>query len=58
VGSTAAIAAVAMTLGSVIGLIMGRSRIADQFGDSWLIVLLNLLALVIMAMMKATATRA
>jgi ABC-type nitrate/sulfonate/bicarbonate transport system permease component len=58
VGSTAAIAAVAMTLGSVIGLIMDRSRIADQFGDSWLIVLLNLLALVIMAMMKATATRA
>jgi hypothetical protein len=40
VGSTAAIAAVAMTLGSLIGLIMDRSRIA-VFGDSWLIVLLT-----------------
>ena len=36
---------IAMALGSVIGLIMGRSRIADRLGDPWLIVLLNLPAL-------------
>jgi NitT/TauT family transport system permease protein len=37
---------IAMLLGSVIGLLMGRSRIVDQLGDPWLIVLLNLPALV------------
>lgn len=37
---------IAMTLGSIIGLIMGRWRIADRLGDPWLIVLLNLPALV------------
>src|SRR5262249_7854860 len=36
--------------GSVIGLIMGRSRLADQLGDPWLIVLLNLPALVIIVL--------
>jgi NitT/TauT family transport system permease protein len=41
---------IAMALGSVIGLIMGRSRIADQLGDPWLIVLLNLPALVIIVL--------
>src|SRR5689334_6242841 len=41
---------IAMTLGSVIGLIMGRSRIADRLGDPWLIVLLNLPALVIIVL--------
>ena len=40
----------AMTLGSVIGLLMGRSRIADRLGDPWLIVLLNLPALVIIVL--------
>jgi len=37
----------AMVLGSVIGIVMGRSRVADQFLDPWLIVFLNIPALVI-----------
>src|SRR4029453_4616272 len=41
---------IAMALGSVIGLIMGRWRIADRLGDPWLIVLLNLPALVIIVL--------
>src|SRR5262249_14919617 len=41
---------IAMALGSVIGLIMGRSRPADRLGDPWLIVLLNLPALVIIVL--------
>src|SRR5260370_19937079 len=41
---------IAMALGSVIGLIMGRSRVADRLGDPWLIVLLNLPALVIIVL--------
>jgi NitT/TauT family transport system permease protein len=41
---------IAMALGSVIGLIMGQSRIADRLGDPWLIVLLNLPALVIIVL--------
>ena len=41
---------IAMALGSVFGLIMGRSRIADRLGDPWLIVLLNLPALVIIVL--------
>jgi NitT/TauT family transport system permease protein len=41
---------IAMVLGSVIGLLMGRSQIADQLGDPWLIVLLNLPALVIIVL--------
>ena len=40
----------AMALGSVIGLLMGRSRVADRLGDPWLIVLLNLPALVIIVL--------
>jgi NitT/TauT family transport system permease protein len=40
----------AMALGSVIGVIMGRSRVADRLGDPWLIVLLNLPALVIIVL--------
>jgi NitT/TauT family transport system ATP-binding protein len=40
----------AMALGSVIGLVMGRSRLADRLGDPWLIVLLNLPALVIIVL--------
>jgi NitT/TauT family transport system permease protein len=42
--------ALAMTLGSVLGLVMGRSRLADRLGDPWLIVLLNLPALVIIVL--------
>jgi NitT/TauT family transport system permease protein len=41
---------IAMALGSLIGLIMGRSRLADRLGDPWLIVLLNLPALVIIVL--------
>jgi NitT/TauT family transport system permease protein len=41
---------IAMALGSVIGLLMGRSRVADRLGDPWLIVLLNLPALVIIVL--------
>jgi NitT/TauT family transport system permease protein len=33
---------IAMALGSVIGIVMGRSPIANRLGDPWLIVLLNL----------------
>ncbi len=41
---------IAMVIGSLIGLLMGRSRIADRFGDPWLVVLLNLPALVIIVL--------
>ena len=41
---------IAMVLGSVLGLLMGRSRVADRLGDPWLIVLLNLPALVIIVL--------
>ena len=42
--------ALAMALGSAIGLVMGRYRIADRLGDPWLVVLLNLPALVIIVL--------
>src|SRR5262245_6975408 len=42
--------AIAMLLGTVIGLAMGRFRTADRLGDPWLIVLLNLPALVIIVL--------
>ncbi|RLW70236.1 MAG: ABC transporter permease [gamma proteobacterium symbiont of Stewartia floridana] len=38
---------IAMLIGSIIGIIMGRSRITDQFLDPWLIIFLNIPALVI-----------
>jgi NitT/TauT family transport system permease protein len=41
---------IAMLLGSIIGLAMGRSRLADRLGDPWLVVLLNLPALVIIVL--------
>jgi len=41
---------IAMVLGAAIGLAMGRSRVADRLGDPWLIVLLNLPALVIIVL--------
>jgi NitT/TauT family transport system permease protein len=37
---------IAMLLGSVIGILMGRSKITDQLLDPWLIVFLNIPALV------------
>ncbi len=40
----------AMSLGAAIGLLMGRVRIADRLGDPWLVVLLNLPALVIIVL--------
>jgi NitT/TauT family transport system permease protein len=40
----------AMLIGSAIGWVMGRYRTADRFGDPWLIVLLNLPALVIIVL--------
>jgi NitT/TauT family transport system permease protein len=39
-----------MFIGAAIGLAMGRSRVADRLGDPWLIVLLNLPALVIIVL--------
>src|SRR6516165_6253146 len=42
--------AIAMTLGTIIGLAMGRIRAFDQLADPWLLVLLNLPALVIIVL--------
>jgi NitT/TauT family transport system permease protein len=41
---------IAMTLGTVIGLMMGRSRLADRVADPWLLLLLNLPALVVIVL--------
>lgn len=40
----------AMVAGTAIGLLMGRVKLADRLGDPWLIVLLNLPALVIIVL--------
>jgi NitT/TauT family transport system permease protein len=40
----------AMSLGSAIGYLMGRNRLADRLGDPWLILLLNLPALVVIVL--------
>jgi NitT/TauT family transport system permease protein len=40
----------AMTLGVAIGYLMGRVRTADRLGDPWLILLLNLPALVVIVL--------
>jgi NitT/TauT family transport system permease protein len=40
----------AMSLGTAIGYWMGRHRLADRLGDPWLIILLNLPALVIIVL--------
>jgi NitT/TauT family transport system permease protein len=37
----------AMAIGTALGLLMGRVKLADKLGDPWLVVLLNLPALVI-----------
>jgi NitT/TauT family transport system permease protein len=42
--------AIAMLLGTVLGVVMGRYRLADRFADPWLVVLLNLPALVIIVL--------
>src|SRR5262245_10782287 len=42
--------AIAMALGAAIGLAMGRSNLTDRLGDPWLVVLLNLPALVIIVL--------
>ena len=42
--------ALAMSLGTAIGYWMGRNRLADRLGDPWLIILLNLPALVIIVL--------
>jgi NitT/TauT family transport system permease protein len=41
---------IAMVLGTVFGLLMGRYRSVDRLGDPWLIALLNLPALVIIVL--------
>lgn len=40
----------AMSLGSAIGYLMGRVKLADRLGDPWLILLLNLPALVVIVL--------
>ena len=40
----------AMAIGAMIGFAMGRSRVADRLGDPWLVLLLNLPALVIIVL--------
>jgi NitT/TauT family transport system permease protein len=42
--------AIAMALGTAFGLLMGRHRNLDRLGDPWLVVLLNLPALVIIVL--------
>ncbi len=41
---------IAMALGTIIGLVMGRVVLFDRLADSWLVVLLNLPALVIIVL--------
>ena len=47
---------VAMTIGAAIGVALGMSRIADRLFDPWLILLLNIPALVVIVL-AAAATR-
>jgi NitT/TauT family transport system permease protein len=42
--------ALAMSIGSAIGLVMGRKQLVDRLADPWLITLLNLPALVIIVL--------
>ena len=42
--------AIAMVLGSALGVLMGRSHLADRLADPWLVALLNLPALVIIVL--------
>ncbi len=47
----AAAFALAMALGSALGYLMGRSALADRIADPWIVVLLNLPALVIIVLL-------
>lgn len=49
-GRVAASFVVAMVIGTSIGLIMGRSKLIDQLFDGWLILFLNLPALVVIVL--------
>lgn len=49
-GRVAAAFAVAMAVGTVAGIVMGRSRAADRLGDPLLVLLLNLPALVVIVL--------
>jgi NitT/TauT family transport system permease protein len=49
-GRVAAAFALAMAIGAVLGFVMGRNRVADRLGDPWLVLLLNLPALVIIVL--------
>ena len=40
----------ALALGTAIGVVMGRSRLADRLADPWILVLLNLPALVVIVL--------
>jgi NitT/TauT family transport system permease protein len=42
--------ALAMTVGTALGILMGRVRTADRLGDPWLLILLNLPALVVVVL--------
>jgi NitT/TauT family transport system permease protein len=42
--------ALAMTFGTALGILMGRSPTADRLGDPWLLILLNLPALVVVVL--------
>ena len=46
----AAAFSIAMVLGTACGLAMGRRRLVDRIGDPWLVLLLNLPALVIIVL--------
>src|ERR1700685_438735 len=46
----AAAFSIAMALGTVFGFVMGRVRLPDRIGDPWLVLLLNLPALVIIVL--------
>ncbi len=46
-GRVTAAFAIAMILGSIAGYAMGRSKALDRFADSWLVVLINMPALVV-----------
>ena len=41
---------IAMAIGSAVGLVMGQSKLADRWADPWLILFLNLPALVVIIM--------
>jgi NitT/TauT family transport system permease protein len=43
-------ATLAMTIGTALGVLMGRVRTADRLGDPWLLILLNLPALVVVVL--------